>query len=396
MSRSPQAGTDSSGGTDAGTSDLPGILFLFRYNEPRLFGGVPRKMLLIAEWLKEHRVLQPVLLTSRDGEFARAFAALGLPVRYVDMSGWGALRRTAGAAEALITEYRVTLVQTHRFWDSIAGRIVRRRHPELRHLFRVHTYIAANRRSQLRKKLYYLLDRRTSKHVDRYCALTEMARAELNSESGIAPEKTSVVRNGIPALAGEHRRSDSGRPVPPRFAIVGDIDDNKRQDLAVRALRALKDRGIAAELTLVGREVRGFGDTVRAVAAELEVAEQVTFSGFAEDVSAALRDIEVVVLPSELEGIPTSILEAMSAGKIAVATAVGGVVEFMRDRENGFLIPRGDWRALAETLHELFTTPARRWVSLREAAYRTWQEEFSLEVMMQKLTDEYRTLGVVT
>jgi glycosyltransferase involved in cell wall biosynthesis len=374
---------------------VPGLLFIFRYPTPETFGGIPRKVLHIAQWLHERRLFRPVLLTWRRLEFSDAFAALGLPVHYIDMGGLGGLPRAVRAAEALIDTCEVSLVQTHRFWDSIVGRILRRRHPELRHLFRVHTHIQVGRRSRFRKRLYHLLDGRTARYVDRFCALTELVRRELIETSGVPARQVSLVRNGVPPLDGEHTVSDGDEPLPPRFAIVGDVNEIKRQDLAVRAVHALKERGVHVELSLLGRELRGCGASLRRLIEELGVSDRVRFVGFVEDVSGALREIEVVALSSDSEGIPTSIIEAMSGRKLVVVTAVGGVPEFVRHGENGLLVPRGDWRALADTLHEVFTTPARRWVPMREAGYRTWEGEFSLGVMMRGLVEEYVRMGVV-
>ncbi len=123
------------------SATIPSALFIFRDRDPGLFGGVPRKILLVAEWLAEHGVFLPVLLTSRESAFSDAFAALGLPVHYTRMTGSGAVRRTTDAVEALLQRHHVALIQTHTFWDSIVGRRVRKRHGELRHLYRVHTHI---------------------------------------------------------------------------------------------------------------------------------------------------------------------------------------------------------------------------------------------------------------
>ena len=90
-------------------NNLPGILIIFRLREPEQFGGIPRKILIIAEWLKKQGVFLPVLLTSKNLKFSKAFSDLGLPVQYVDMTGANALRRTRKAANRLIKKYNIKI-----------------------------------------------------------------------------------------------------------------------------------------------------------------------------------------------------------------------------------------------------------------------------------------------
>ena len=373
----------------------PGALFIFRDRDPDLFGGVPRKILLIAEWLTEHGVFLPVLLTSRESAFSDAFAALGLPVHYTDMTGRGAVRRTAEAAEALIPKHNITLVQTHTFWDSIVGRRIRKRHAELRHLYRVHTHIEGSTIPWWRKLSYHMLDWWTSDSVDFFCALSGVVEKELIARSRIDASKVHVVRNGIPPLGAAPPMTSGESPIPPRLAIVGQVERRKRQDLAVRAIKKLNGSGVRAQLTLIGTEDRSYGGEIRRLAADLGVQDQVAFSGYTDDVYEAVKDIEVVILPSDFEGIPTSIIEAMSVKKLVIATSAGATAELIRDGANGLLMPMDDAPKLAHILHDVFTSPADKWIPLREAGYRTWKEQYSVRVMMNGLLEQYVAMGLL-
>ena len=375
---------------------VPGLLFIFRGRDPRLFGGVPRKILLIAKWLNERGLFLPMLLTSHGTDFSKAFAALDLPVHSAAMTGPGAVRRTGRAVEALMARHNIALIQTHTFWESIAGRSLRKRHPGLRHLFRVHTHVEGSTIPWWRKKFYHLLDWWTSRHVDSFCVLSEVIKQELTAKSHVDAARIRVVRNGIPALGEPDAATCGDSPLAPHFAVVGDIQKRKRQDLAVLALHDLRTRGVRAQLRLIGLEREGFGDEVREIARRLGVLEEVRFTGYTDDVYGALKGCEVVALASDFEGIPTSIIEAMSVKKIGIATSVGGTAELIDDRRNGFIIEPGNATMLADILHELFTTPAHRWAALRHAGFETWQNRFSLEVMMRGLLREYVALDVIS
>ena len=114
-----------------------------------------------------------------------------------------------------------------------------------------------------------------------------------------------------------------------------------------------------------------------------------------DDVYGALEGFDVVALPSDFEGIPTSIIEAISAMKIGVATPVGGTRELIDDRCNGFIMEPGNWKMLTDILYELFNTPAGKWNALRTQGFLTWKNRFSLQVMMEQFLDEYAELGII-
>jgi glycosyltransferase involved in cell wall biosynthesis len=77
-------------------------------------------------------------------------------------------------------------------------------------------------------------------------------------------------------------------------------------------------------------------------------------------VAEALSALDVFVLPSLSEGLPTAVLEAMAAGTPVVASAVGGLPELITDRRNGRLVPAGKVPPLAQALRELLESHEER------------------------------------
>ncbi len=124
-------------------------------------------------------------------------------------------------------------------------------------------------------------------------------------------------------------------------------------------------------------------------ARELGVADRVVFLGSRNDIPELLSACDVFILPSILEGLPLSILEAMSASKPVIATDIGGTNEIIIDGENGLLVPPGDSKALAEKIKLLLSDKSlakRLAVSGKERVLR----EFSTEIMIERITNIYR------
>ncbi|MBY9063409.1 glycosyltransferase family 4 protein [Sphingomonas yunnanensis] len=104
--------------------------------------------------------------------------------------------------------------------------------------------------------------------------------------------------------------------------------------------------------------VSGIGpdyDAARALAADLELADRVTFSGYADydTVPALYREHDVFVSPTYAEGFSNTILEAMASGQAVLSCRSVGVVDCIRDSENGLLVEPGDVAAQATALSSL-------------------------------------------
>jgi glycosyltransferase involved in cell wall biosynthesis len=93
-------------------------------------------------------------------------------------------------------------------------------------------------------------------------------------------------------------------------------------------------------------------------AASLGISECTRFLGARRDIPALFALSEVAVLPSLWEPFGLAALEAMAVQTPVVVSASGGLREFVRDGENGFLVPPGDAQALANAIARVLADPA--------------------------------------
>ena len=77
------------------------------------------------------------------------------------------------------------------------------------------------------------------------------------------------------------------------------------------------------------------------------------FLGRRSDALAFIAAADVVVNPSDHEGLPVALLEALALARPVAATAVGGVPSVVRPGETGLLVPAGDPSALADAVNRL-------------------------------------------
>jgi glycosyltransferase involved in cell wall biosynthesis len=160
-------------------------------------------------------------------------------------------------------------------------------------------------------------------------------------------------------------------PAPPaRFLFAGRLVDQKDLLTLVAAVRQLSG---AAELWIAGDGPR------RGATEDAARGAPVRFLGSVphERIADLLRDCRALVLSSTYEGIPNVVLEALAHSRPVISTPVGAVPEFVRDGENGRIVPCGDIEGLAAAMRELLDDAAwRRLASNARAAVQrcSWPE----------------------
>jgi glycosyltransferase involved in cell wall biosynthesis len=162
---------------------------------------------------------------------------------------------------------------------------------------------------------------------------------------------------------------------------VGRLAPQKRHDLAVHAVARIPD---------VALVVLGEGPLRRnleGLVLDLGVADRVRFPGEHPNPRTLLGVADAVVHPSDWEGMPLAVVEAMSMARPIVATAAPGTRELLRDGVDGLLVPVGDATALSEALRRVLEDRdlARR---LGSAAADRWASDFDDRAML----DGYRSL----
>jgi glycosyltransferase involved in cell wall biosynthesis len=208
-----------------------------------------------------------------------------------------------------------------------------------------------------------------------------------------AADKASVVHNGI-ALVEDSRqeRETMRRDLGVRETLVGVIvarlSGLKGHATLLRSLERLRAEGVDLLLLIAGDGAQR--DQLERQARELSLDDRtVRFLGARSDVDQLLRAADFFVLPSDTEGLPLSVLEAMAHGLPIVASNVGGIPELIEDDKQGLLIPPADPIALAAAIRRLADDPALR-RRLGDAARARASGEFSLSTTMSNYDQLYR------
>lgn len=149
-------------------------------------------------------------------------------------------------------------------------------------------------------------------------------------------------------------------PQPPlKVALVARMLWSKGVDLAVEAVRLARAQGARVELTIHGAPDPSNPKAVpEATLKEWAARPGVTWAGPTRDIEGVWRAHQLCCLPSRGgEGLPRSILEAASCGRAILTTDVPGCRSFVRDGQDGMVVPPDDAAALAKALIVLAGAP---------------------------------------
>ena len=137
------------------------------------------------------------------------------------------------------------------------------------------------------------------------------------------------------------------------IVAVGRVDENKNHELLIRAFA-----GIAGEFPDYSLKIYGEGDQkerLQHLIHELLLEKQAFMMGATSDVAGVIERARLFVLPSNSEGAPNTLIEAMLLGLTVISTdcPCGGPAELIEDGKNGYLIPVGNTQKLQEKMQYL-------------------------------------------
>jgi glycosyltransferase involved in cell wall biosynthesis len=187
------------------------------------------------------------------------------------------------------------------------------------------------------------------------------------------------------------RRALTNDPGGFLVGIVGRIDPMKGIDVLVRAMAHLTGAAAAARLVVVGSpglDAGGYEREVRAEADQL-LGDRARFVGPRGEVPEVLRSLDVLVNASTAEPFGLTVLEAQASGVPIIAASSGGILDFVKDNDNGLLVPPGDAEALAGALERLFGDPGLR-ARLGRRGRETAEAEHGLDRRAGTLAEIYR------
>lgn len=231
--------------------------------------------------------------------------------------------------------------------------------------------------------------------VDKFIAVSDEIREWLVEDIGVKKDKVVLIDNGVdtgkfsPKDKDVIRRKLGYDTETVIIGTVGRLDPVKNQRSLILAFKNLTEKYKNIGLMLIGDgPLRG---ELMRLTESLGISDRVLFLGEREDVDELLNVMDIFVLPSIAEGMPKTVLEAMSTGLPVVASEVGAIPKLVIHGETGLLIPPSDENALIEAIEYYLLNPSKREVH-GCAGRKRILERFSLNRMVQAYEELFWSL----
>ncbi len=372
---------------------------------PVEFGGAERVNLTFLKNVnREQFIIHPILLVrpwETNNLFVNALSEMGyhsstIPVAKKPIhSGRDYIRilRCIFILYRILSQEKFDLVHTHGYFADIIGITVSRL-LRIPHIATCHGFISNDNNL----KIYNKIDKLSLRFCNKVIAVSEEIKKEL-LHNGVSESNVATICNAIDNLFYEHDVSDY-RIEKRRLLLVDDshfiigyvgrLSKEKGIEYFIKACAILKERIKFFKMLIIGDGQER--KNLECVSSNLELQENVLFTGFVNDVERWLPAMDVFVLPSFTEGTPLSLLEAMLCGVPVIASDVGGVPDIVKSGTNGILVRPGNVQKIADAICMLYEDEELRLKLAREARV-TVQTQYSVEHWIKKIEDEYQRVA---
>ena len=292
-------------------------------------------------------------------------------------------------ARRLVREQGVNLIQTHGYKSNVLGCILRAA-SRIPWIAFAHGYTDDN----WKMRLYNHLDRSVLRYADRVVTVSK-ATSDLLIRTGVPQAKIRVIYNAVEAPAAgraatppEIRRQHGIAVDQKVIGVIGRLNPEKGQMIFLRAMKIVIGRCPHVKALLIGDGQDR--SRLERYCLENGLTDHVVFTGYRENVADYYQILDLLVLPSLSEGLPNTVLEAMSFGVPVVATGVGGLPEII-EGENGVMVPAGDPQVLATQIIDLLQNDTRR-AAIGLSGRRSLHPRFAPDHRARQILDVYDEL----
>lgn len=293
-----------------------------------------------------------IVVLSAEGPLADAFRARNIPVhilplgiirrQYFSIKGildriqkW---RQGSKALRQLIQQETIDMVYSNTAAVLIGGYVAKKN--KIKHIWHIHEIIEKPR----------WLHAAIAWCMRNWCDQIIIVSKAVSKHWRDAGNKIERVYNGLPPMNTTDSENYRKLLNIPKEALVigmaGRVHYWKGQDYFLDIATALHQLQPDLYFILVGDAFPGYEyleEKIKTRIAQSSVKESVFYLGYCEEMQQFYSAIDLLVLPStQPDPLPTVVLEAMSAGKMVVATKQGGALEMIQENETGIFIPLND------------------------------------------------------
>ena len=254
-------------------------------------------------------------------------------------------------------------------------------------VFTAHGWSHIRDANKFKKNVFILIERFLSKFTDNVICVSKADVAYATDTIKIPENKIFFCPNGVKEHSSKILVSDNRRDIKLKLLSVVRFQAPKDFNTLIDALEIIRNEDWELSIIGDGEDI----EIVKAIVVEKNLQNKIFILGFQSDVKSFYEACDAVILISRSEGLPMSLIEAMSYSKVIIGSRVGGIPELIQDNRNGFLIDSNDSITLAERIKLLINKQCL--TDMGEKSFEIYKDNYSFEKMMFNI---YKVYGIPT
>ncbi len=350
-------------------------------------GGTEKNILVLLKYLDKKHYSPSLWTLKGDGPLLKESQKLGIPGFSLQLERGKVFRLFR--LYLFLLRKRPKIIHTFLYQPNLLGRLFGK-------LTRAPLIINSLRSTDdWRKPWHWFIDRITSPFSTLIISNSQAGRGVLLNK-GFKKGKLMVIESGVEVFSSKINKEEARKNL--RFSkdtlligSLGNLKKAKGYPYLISAFSFLLKDFPGSYLLISGDGKSREKKKLKKLVKTLGIEENVSFLGFQKDIKTFLPALDIFVLSSLWEGMPLSLLEAMSFSLPVVATKVGGVGEIVREGEEGFLVPPGDVHSLVSAVASLLKNPLLR-ERMGRASRERVEKDFSLQKMVTRTFSVYKRI----
>lgn len=359
-------------------------------------GGAERQLVDVVRNTSKENFTHAVCVFRQPEFFAPVIRERGYEVFDLNLDGKHPWLRAAREIKKIVGNFKPDLIHSWLYDANMAARLAilpGKKLPLINSLQSTDyeaESIRSNNWSPRKINVLRLIDKTLAKITDPYfAACSDFVAKSYQKKISAKPSRTRVIFNSVDPkiLAAE---PDEREKIRRELKIsddafvyinVGRLDAQKAQAVLLRAFQKTLPEVPNAYLVIVG--VGGLENALKELAQSLGVENRVVFAGRQKNIGAWLGMADAFVFPSNFEGLPLALLEAMTKKLPCIVSDIEVHREVVEDKISALLVAPQSETALAQAMIQIYNQPELR-KRLEEEAYRKAESHFFSRVLMPK------------
>ena len=254
--------------------------------------------------------------------------------------------------------------------------------------FTVHGWSFAEGGPFFAGKVYQLIEKAIGLISCKVILISEADKEYALQLGVLEKQKMELIHHGIKSPPYVIKPFNYKSDLPLTMVMAARFQAQKDHETLVKALSQLKNLNWRLFFLGDGELVPFIKERVQ----KLGLSDKIFFEGAVDNVPEYLQQADVFLLISNWEGLPISILEAMSYGLPVIASDVAGVKEEVLDGVNGFVVPRKDAQSITSAISALYYDRQMA-LAMGEQSRERFEKYFTIDLMIKRTIQLYKDLA---